>query len=254
MADPGGRVREQGDRTRRTRDGLDRHGTYRGSTGTNAWQAIAIVALIAAAAGWTTVVLLAVREPASIAAVASPTPADTTDPGLVDGSSAPPVEPSHDDPALEAILPTTIGGVALDVQSVDGSAILTDDGWSTTISDFLTSVDKTATDLRLAEASDPTGGIDVSIDVYHVAGVDGASLSDALLAAWKGDNPDLVVTDVTIAGSAVKKIDFGQDGVPASYIYARDDYAFDIWTDDEALAAEALAAVAGSGQEPSATP
>ncbi len=247
-------MREKSDRTRRTRDSLDRHRSYQGSTGTNVWQAIAIVALIAAAAGWTTVVLLAVREPAPIAAVASPTASDSADPGLVDASSAPPIEPSHDDPALETILPTTVGGVALDVQSVDGSAILTDDGWSTTISDFLTSVDKTATDLHLAEASDPTQGIDVSIDVYHVPGVDGAALSDALLAAWKGDNPDLVVTDVTLAGSAVKKIDFGQDGVPASYIYARDEYAFDIWTDDETLASEALAAVAASGVAPSATP
>ncbi len=244
---------DQSDRRRRTRADLARYDTASRSNGTNVWQAIAIVALIAAAAGWTTVVLLALREPTPIAAVDTATPADSSDPGLVTEPSTPPVEASHDDLALEAILPTTVGGVVLDVQSVDGSAILTDDGWSGTISDFLASVDKTATDLRLAEASDPTQGIDVSIDVYHVAGVDGAALTDALLNAWKGDSPDLIVTDVTIGGSAVKKLDFGA-GVPASYLYARDEYAFDIWTDDGTLASEALTSVASSGVEPSATP
>ena len=259
-------MRDRDDRGRRTRDSLQRPamGPPTRSRGTNAWQAIAIVALIAAAAGWTTVALLALREPASVAAVdPTDTPGATdpaaVDPGLVDpGPSEPDVNPpdleSHDDPALEAILPTQVGGVALLAQSLDGGAILSDDAWSTTITDFLTSVEKTADDLHLAEASDPNvGGLDISVDVYQVDGVDGSDLLTALLAAWQSDNPDLVVTDAKLGGKNVQTIDFGE-GVPITYVYAKDGYVFDIWTDDKTLAAEAASKLELRSADPSAEP
>lgn len=258
-------MRERDDRTRRTRGGQPGpgYGTPTRPGGTNTWQAVAIVALIAAAAGWTTVALLAFREPAAIAA-ADPTSQPTAaavgsgDPGIVDPSLddpdvTPPDLESHDDPALEAILPTEAGGVALLAQSVDGGAILSDGAWSATITDFLTSVDKTSADLHLAEASDPNGVLDISVDVYQVDGVDGSALLAALTAAWQADNPDLVVSDAKLGGKDVQTIDFGE-GVPITYVYADGDKVFDIWTDDKSLAAEALATLEARAADPSAGP
>lgn len=253
-------MHDRDDRARRTRDQRrPALGPAPRSGGTNAWQAIAIVALIAAAAGWTTVVLLAFREPTTVAAVdpsidpgTSSGPV-TTDPGSSDPDVAPPDVESHDDPALEAILPTEVGGVSLLAQSVDGGAIVSDGGWGTTITDFLTSVGKTSSDLHLAEASDPNGVLDISVDVYTVDGVDGADLLTTLIAAWQADNTDVTVSDGKLAGLKVQTIDFGPD-VPKTYVYASDGYVFDIWTDDKDLATEALTALTTAVAGPSATP
>ena len=116
-------MRERGTQSRRVRDisvePVRRPGPPpRG--GTNFWQALAIVALIAATAGWTTVAVLALRGPAGAAAVASEDPNASAD-----ASTAPDV-PSHDVPALEAFLPTSVKGTALDAQSVTGDDGLID--------------------------------------------------------------------------------------------------------------------------------
>lgn len=251
---------DRDDRIRRTRDGLQRHalGPTPQSSGPNPWQAIAIVALIAAAAGWTTVALLAFREPTTTAVLDSTAPSASTDPGIgeptqPDDQVIPPDVESHEDPALEAILPTEVGGVALLAQSVEGGAILTDDAWSSTVTDFLSSVDRTSADLHLAEALDPNGILDISVDVYRIDGIDGASLRDVLMAAWSGDNPDLIVTDATIGGAEVTKLDFGE-GVPVSYILVRDEFVFDVWTDDLDLATEVLGVLAEGSDGPSPAP
>ncbi len=250
-------MHERGDRSRRTRATLDRPGYGPShSNGPNPWQAIAIVALIAATAGWTTVALLALREPEA-AAVAAPTtpagPAETFDPGFGDTESIPPAIESHDDPALEAVLPTGVGGIALEVESFDGGTLLSEDEWSATVINFLTSVDKTSSDLHLAQASDPTRSPTIGIDLYSVDGVDGSALSAAITSAWLGLYPDLVVTETKIGGTTVGKIDFG-DAAPTSYVFARGEYAFDVYTDDEDLAKEAIVALDAIAESPSASP
>jgi hypothetical protein len=250
-------VHDRVERSRRTRGALDRpgYGPSR-SNDPNPWQAIAIVALIAATAGWTTVALLALREPQA-AAVAAPTtttgPAVTLDPGFGDVESIPPALESHDDPALEAVLPTEVGGIALEVESFDGGTLLSDDEWSATVTDFLTGVDKSSSDLHLAQASDPTRAPTIGIDLYSVDGVDGNALSAAITSAWLGLYPDLVVTETKIGGTTVRRIDFG-DAAPTSYVFARGEHAFDVYTDDEDLAKAAIAALDASGDSPSASP
>ena len=74
--------------------------------GGNPWQVVAIIAIVAATAGWTAAGILAFREP-STAAVESPT--DSFDPNATDDSSIPPVADTHDAPELEAFLPTERG-------------------------------------------------------------------------------------------------------------------------------------------------
>jgi hypothetical protein len=211
----------------------------------NGWQALAIVALIAATAGWTTAIVLATRQPA--VAVASPSVPEDVEP--TDDETVPPVADTHDAPELEALLPAKVQDTPLQLQSWTGDTILTDDGWSTSLKSFLTGAGKTSTDLRVAQAYDPTQALDGSVGVYRVDGVDPAKVRDALIAAWKVDFADAPVSTVTIAGKEVTKVDFGEDALD-SYLYIRDDAVFDIESTDEAIVASALEAVPAPGSSP----
>jgi hypothetical protein len=212
------------------------------------WQAIAIVALVAATAGWTTVAVLALRD--SPTAVASPS--ETPEPLGTEEPTLPPVADTHDAPELEVLLPGTLDETELQVQSWTGDSILTDDAWSTSMTTFLASAGKTPRDLRGAQVYDPAQTLDGSIGVYRVAGIEPAALRDALVAAWKVDYPEMVVSTVTLDGKEVTKLDFGEDSI-ATYLYVRDDLVFDV-TFDETLASAALAALPEPGASPSGQP
>ncbi len=63
------------------------------------------------------------------------------------------------------------------------------------------------------------------------------------------DYPDLKVSQVTLGGKTVTKLDFADDTID-SYIYLRGDLVFDIETTDDTVAIAALAALpapTGSG-------
>ena len=219
--------------------------------GVNGWQAVAIVALIAATAGWTTVAVLALRDPSTAAAI----PTRTIDPNATDApTEAPFVEP-HGVPELEALLPTELTGTALQRQSWDGDVFLTDDAWSTSMSAFLTKTGASPSALQVAQAFDPEQVLDASVWVYRVTGATGAAVHDALIAAWKGDYPDMTVSQVTLDGKEVTKASFGAD-TPSSYLYLRGDLVYDIEAADDKVAIAALAAlpIPGASSRPSVSP
>lgn len=242
-------MRERGVQSRRVRPGPVVPGRTPGPPqrgGGNFWQAVAIIALIAATAGWTTVAVLALRPGPSAEAVASDS-LDSFDPNASDNTgSEPPVADTHDVPALEAALPTALTGTALQVQSWKGDGVLTDDAWSTSMTTFLTSSGKTAADLQVAQAYDPNQALDGSIGVYRVVGLPATAVRDALIQAWKGDYPDMKVSDLVLGGATVTKGDFGADTI-ASYLYLRGDLVYDIETTDEKVATAAIAALPAPG-------
>ena len=259
-------MRERGVQSRRVRDSKESIRRPRPAAGgTNVWQVIAIIALLAATAGWTTVAVIALRgsDPGATGAAAEASPSASDDPNAVDEESAPPVADSHDAPDLELALPTQVDGVDLQLQSNLGTALLADDEWSTSVTAFLTSVGKTPADLQFAQADDPAQSINGSFEVWRVPGVDGTKLRDALIQAYKGDFPDLKLTDVTVGGQKMVRGDFDSE-TPPSYLYVRGDEVFDIWTSDEKIAASAIAALPAPGASraprasasagPSATP
>ncbi len=101
-------MQQRGVQSRRVRPGnvgpASRSGPPAPTRG-NIWQAIAIVALIAATAGWTTVAVLALRPASGAATEASPS--DVVDASASDDtSSEPPVADTHDAVEMEALLPT----------------------------------------------------------------------------------------------------------------------------------------------------
>jgi len=246
-------VRERGVQARRARADGDPLTPVPAASGGRFWRNLAVIALIAATAGWTTVAVIALRPPSAAVAVASPSdeplPSD-------DASLEPPIE-SHEVDELEALLPATLNGTSLTRESWTGETILGDDNWSTSLTSFLTKAGKAPTDLQASQAYDPAGSLDLSAGAFRVAGVKATDLRDAMIGAWKGDYPDLKVSSTTIGGLQVTTGDFG-DGSVNTYWYVRDDVVFDIETGDAAIAKAALAALPAAGAplgpSPSASP
>ncbi len=244
-------MRERGVQSRRARDDAERirRSAPPGRSGGNPglWQGLAIVALIAATAGWTTVAVLALRPQETAVA----TPSDTADTG--DTADSPePIVPSHTVPALEALLPTEVSGTTLVTESWTGDQKLEDDPMSQTLTGYLGDIGKTQVDLQLAQAYDPltnsdqtsasdqNTGLDLSIGVFRVVGsTDAVGLRNNLIKAWQDAVPDLKVSSATIGGKGVVKGDFGPDAVD-SYWYITNGVVYDVETTDETLAAAAL--------------
>jgi hypothetical protein len=243
-------VRERGVQSRRAKAGPvvpAKRSAPPSRSGGNFWQALAIVALVAATAGWTTVAVLALRP--TTPAVAT----DSTDPNAAADASEPPDVPSHDVPDLEAFLPTQVNGATLDVQSVTGDdGLIGGDDWSNAITKFLTSVAKQPSDLGYAYASDPNEAIDVSIGVYRVNGVEGPPLRDALVEGWKGLAPTVKISQVTLGGKQVTKGDDGTD-YPFSYLWVSGNMVYEIYTSDEKVAIAALEALPATGAPAAST-
>lgn len=246
-------MRDRGPRTHRPASGrMDPpHSTPPSRSSLNLWQAIAIIALIAATAGWTTAIVLATRQ-ASVAEASPSTPDDNGDIPSDDGT-VPPVAETHDAPQLEALLPSTMQDTPLQIESWTGSSILNDDAYSDSLRSFLNGQEKTAEDLLEAQAYDPSAGLDFSIAVYQVPGVAPDKVRDALIAAWKVDPDvaDVPVSTVTIDGKTVTWMDFPEDTAD-SYLYVRDDVVFDIESSDQAIVTKALEGLpkAGSSARP----
>ena len=171
---------------------------------------------------------------------------ESFDPEATDDTEVPPVADTHDAPELEALLPATLSGANLVVQSWDGGGYLSNDPWSASMLAFLTAACKTPADLHVAQAYDPDQGIDALVYVYQVDGLDGAAFRDALFAAWKGDFPEMTVSQVTLGGKDITKGAFGDEAV-GSYVYVDGEFVYDIETADESLAVAALAGMPAPG-------
>jgi hypothetical protein len=232
-------VRERGVQARRAREADGDRQTRPPDRGLRFWQVLAVAGLIAATAGWTTAAVLALRPP-SPAPIAEASPSDEPLPS--DEASLEPVVESHQVPDLEALLPSEVNGTSLTRESWTGDTVLGDDSWSTSIVTFLTGAGKTAADLQASQAYDSTGTIDLSAGAFRAPGVTGSALRDAIIAAYKGDYPDLKVSTTEVAGLEVSAGDFG-DGSANSYWYLRDDVVFDVESSDPSIAEAALAAL-----------
>jgi hypothetical protein len=217
----------------------------RASGGAGYWPAVAIIAIVVATAGWTTVAVMALNGSGGSTAVvpsASDDPNATIDDTEADFSEEPIAE-SHEAPDLEALLPTEVGGTPLTLQSWTGDTLLSDGGtWSEALTTYLTSIGKSPADLTAAQALDPSETIDHSVGVFRVPGVPTSDLRDALVNAWKNDYPELAISTVTLDGIEVTKGDFGEDAID-SYWYEKDGLLFDVETSDEAIATTILAGI-----------
>jgi hypothetical protein len=246
-------MRQRGAQSRRERSGRD-GGTFGAPLGSGGgrdrfWPTLAMIAIVVATAGWTTVAVLVMSGGGAGAAagpspatVAEASPSDDLGLGLEPDASESPEPPSHVSPALEGVLPKTAGTTALTSQSWTGATLLSDDGWSDAFTTFLQGAGKTPADLLIAQGYDQTGNIDLTVAAFKISGVSAADVRKTLVNAWKADYPELATTSETVGGKKVTRGVFQDTGID-SYWYEHDDLVYDVETADKDLAATVLAAL-----------
>lgn len=204
------------------------------------WATIAIIAIIVATAGWTTVALIAGRNPGTATATLP-----TDDAGaIVDESGEPDAEAeSHEAVDLEALLPTEHDGTILTAQSWTGDTILADDEWSAAILAVLQEHGKAAADFAVAQAWDPAEALDLVVGGFRIDGLEPSVVLEAMKAAWLAGDATFVTTEMTLAEQQVVKGMYEDDSV-AYYWYAANGIVYDIEASDEATAAAVVTDIA----------
>ena len=144
----------------------------------------------------------------------------------------------HAAPDLEKLLPTSLGGVALTIESQAGTELSTT---SAAFDTFLNSLGKTRADFRLASAYSP-GGLRAEVGAWHVQGADPAGLLPGFQKAVQASSTTpLISAEEAIAGREVTRIgDPGQLTQGPIYVFVRDDTLLFVQTPDRALAEEAI--------------
>lgn len=144
----------------------------------------------------------------------------------------------HADPDLEALLPTTLGGVALTVESQAGTELSTSSG---PFDAFLTGLGKTRADFSLASAY-AHGGLKAEIGAWRVKGADPALLLPGFKAAvQRSSATPLTEAPETMGRRKVTRIgDPGQLTRGPLYVVLRGDALLFVQTPDRKLAEEAM--------------
>ena len=211
------------------------------------WPLVAIIALIAATAGWTTVaVMLLDGRNDSPVAQATESPADTSGDVLPSDDPGDSVALSHAAPEMEALLPTTVADLTLTTESILGSTYLGDDAWSTAVRAEMAKAKLTDDDLKIGVAYDTSGDPrQLSITVYRAEGADVNGMLKAMVDSYASQDPPYTVSKTTVADKAVTKA-VATDGSTDSldiFWYVNDGNIYDVETTDETLAGAAIAAL-----------
>jgi hypothetical protein len=145
----------------------------------------------------------------------------------------------HADPELEALLPTTLGGVTLTVESQAGTDLATE---SAAFDAFLASLGRTRADFSLASAYSQ-GGLEAEVGAWRVKGADPARLLPGFKTAVQASSTTpLTKVEETLAGRTVTRIgDPGQLTQGPLYVFVRGDTLMFVETPERALAEEAMA-------------
>jgi hypothetical protein len=172
---------------------------------------------------------------AAASSSAAPAVSGEPSPSELAGASESP-EPSAVAPELLALLPKEVAGTALASDSAVGTDVLGSDTPSRAMIAALGSIDKTADDLRVAQAQDSGGVLDLYILAFSVPGTPAASLRPIIVDAWlSGSAPGVATSTVTLGGRELTKVSYG-DGGSVSYVRATGEAVIIIETSDEALA------------------
>jgi hypothetical protein len=144
----------------------------------------------------------------------------------------------HADKDLEALLPTTLGGVALTVESQAGTELTTSSG---PFDAFLKSLGKTRADFWLASAY-AQGGLKAQVGAWRVKGANPSLLLPGFKDAVQGSSrTPLTKADDSLGGRAVTRIgDRGQLTQGPLYAVVRGDTLLFVQTPDRGLAEEAM--------------
>ena len=167
----------------------------------------------------------------------------STDPGASPDPAESLVAESPAAPDLVALMPTQVGSISMASDSATGGTFLSDDQDSRAITAALRAAGKTPDDLRVAQAYDGSGVVDLSVMAVTVDGLPAEQTRDIVLENWLAATGEGVTKDtVTLAGQTWTRIDYG-DGGTLDYILTDGANVIVITTADAALAEQTAAAL-----------
>lgn len=144
----------------------------------------------------------------------------------------------HADPSLEALLPSTLGGVSLVRESQNGTDLTRQ---SQPFDAFLAKLGKTRGDFTVASAY-ATSGLAAEIGAWRVSGLSGEQLLPGFKAALQASSTvPLAESRENIDGRSVLRLgDPGQMARGPLYVLPYRDCLLFVQTNDEGLAGEAV--------------
>ncbi len=146
----------------------------------------------------------------------------------------------HEDPALEAQLPSTLGGAQLVKGSFKGSSFLQGAGSNAQqYQAFLGVLGKSPSDVSFAIAFDMSGGSGIGAGAFRIAGADQGQLLAAFQNATQQASSGAQISQANLGGKAVTKIVQGTSS-QTEYVYAKGDTLFFVYASDDATAGAAL--------------
>jgi hypothetical protein len=148
----------------------------------------------------------------------------------------------HADPELEALLPTTLGGVLLTRESQRGADLSRQ---SDALDRFLEGLGRTIQDFTLASAYSASGDLKAQVGAWRVRGADtGRLMSGFIEAIQASSTTKLTLTELSIGSHQVTQIGAaGQLTQGPLYSFVRDQTVLFVQTTEPALAEEALASL-----------
>ena len=144
----------------------------------------------------------------------------------------------HSDSQLEILLPQTLGGVTLTIESQAGTELSTN---SAAFDAFLKTLGKSRDDFTLASAYAP-GALRAAVGAWRVKGADPSLLLPGFKAAVQSSSKTpLTTVEETLSDRTVTRIgDPGQLAQGPLYVFVRGNTLLFVQTPDRALAEEAL--------------
>ena len=186
----------------------------------------------------------AAASSASAAIASSEPPAVATTGPSSAGPSLPAVTSSHADPALEALLPAEVSGIAMQRSSATLAALLASGGDRTAVDTFLQKLGKSESDGTYAAAFDSTNTVGGGIFAFKIAGVNADVLEPAIVSVEQSDlGAGATTKQATVCGKSVTMVSVGSGVNDTEWVYGRDDVVFVIHAADEAHAATFLQAL-----------
>jgi hypothetical protein len=145
----------------------------------------------------------------------------------------------HADPALEALLPETLGPAALTRESQRGTELSRQ---SDALLAMLDGLGKTLDDFTVASAYSSSGEIEAQVGAWRIAGADPIRLMPGFITAIQASSTTkLTIDHKTVGGHSVTQIGVsGELTQGPLYAYVKDDMILFVQTTDPTLAEEAL--------------
>jgi hypothetical protein len=171
----------------------------------------------------------------------SPNPSSETSPGASD--ALPSASPAS--AVLESLIPQTVNGTTLTVQSLTGAANIARVPSGRAIDAAVLALGKQPTDLEIGYGADASGTIDLTIIGFRIPGISPDKLRPIILQTWLANQtPGVTTTQVNLGGNPVTQVSYGDSGAD-EYLFVFKDAVFVVETADSDLATQAVGAITG---------